>query len=940
MEVCFSYSYKLTNSYGLSIFILSIVVNIALLPFYYLAEKWKLQEKIIKKEMESELSSIKKYSSKREKYYYTQEVYKRFGYNPLSSIKVSFGFLIQIPFFFAAYHLLSHFPDWAGAGFLVFQDLSKPDQLISLFGYQINLLPIVMTAANLVSAYVYTTHMDHSEKIQLWLLAAVFLIVLYNSPAGLVLYWTINNVFSLAKNIIGQKLNLNFLTLQDNVKNSHLTEYSNTTFKKLNYYCDKTIKYFDFPITLNIGLFFSAIFSLIIFESIKNKSSLTADLMFSAITILLFIICIAPALKLLRSTQQDLRQKLHKTLVLVLLISFSVCAISELFGIVPKGIHIRMIITAILLSLAVLLYIPLILKWVKFPNKMPNQPWLYMAAMCLSLFIICITNPLNFYTTTTDFSDEIFNDVVKSFLKYFSAFFILSILLYVLVDKKSRKLLTLLSVFSVVCIVSYSSFLDVGLLDHFILNNKDELIQPVHKFIIEILSLGLVFIITSSITIYYRKLVSFITVTMIVTSIYIAMSSINEIEAIPQTKPYEENYSILNFSKEQNILIIMLDGYPGWLIEKFQNENPKILEPYEGFVWYPNTITNNAGTWGAIAAVSGGHKYTVENINNLDTPSLEQVLTDAYSIYPNAFIPMGYDVAYINPQFSSCEKIHPRINCALSLAYRKDNQNKQYESLGENKKINIPVMLTMVSIFKSIPYFMKPIVYDKGNWLSANSNWSATVYSYKLPDWAFLNKLAQESNFDSMSKTLKYIQLQIPHPPYGISTDCSMDNSTATLYSEAYCTLKIIGVLLERMKENGVYNDTKIVLVSDHGWWSDNPMFPNDFQESLQEGYRRRANAGFLHPLLLVKDFNTKGNLSRSEIFRTNADVPSIICSTISTCNGVQDYLEINTKMSRELIFNITEKPENFNKENKFEIKESYKIKNNIFDKDNWERIY
>lgn len=211
MGLCFNVSYKLTSSYGSSIVILSLIVNIALLPLYYIAEKWKSQEKAIKKKMESELASIKILSTRREKFYYTQEVYRRFEYHPISTVKVSFGFLIQVPFFFAAYQLLSHFPDWEGVRFLLFDDLSVPDRLLIIAGTPINLLPFAMTAINLVSAYVYTTHMDRSEKIQLWLLALFFFVVLYSSPAGLVLYWTLNNFFSLIKNIIGQKLNLGFL---------------------------------------------------------------------------------------------------------------------------------------------------------------------------------------------------------------------------------------------------------------------------------------------------------------------------------------------------------------------------------------------------------------------------------------------------------------------------------------------------------------------------------------------------------------------------------------------------------------------------------------------------------------------------------------------------------------------------------------------------------
>ena len=49
---------------------------------------------------------------------------------------------------------------------------------------------------------IYGKDMPLKSMIQLYALAAVFLVLLYNSPAGLVFYWTLNNVFSLCKNIV------------------------------------------------------------------------------------------------------------------------------------------------------------------------------------------------------------------------------------------------------------------------------------------------------------------------------------------------------------------------------------------------------------------------------------------------------------------------------------------------------------------------------------------------------------------------------------------------------------------------------------------------------------------------------------------------------------------------------------------------------------------
>ena len=58
-----------------------------------------------------------------------------------------------------------------------------------------------MTAINVVSAAIYMKGLPLKNKIQMYGIAAIFLVLLYNSPAGLVFYWTLNNVFSLVKNI-------------------------------------------------------------------------------------------------------------------------------------------------------------------------------------------------------------------------------------------------------------------------------------------------------------------------------------------------------------------------------------------------------------------------------------------------------------------------------------------------------------------------------------------------------------------------------------------------------------------------------------------------------------------------------------------------------------------------------------------------------------------
>lgn len=202
MKFILDLSYNLTDSYGLSIVLLSLVVNTVLLPLYYLAEKWQNAERNVQAKMLPELTTVKKEYSGEERYIKTTEVYKKHKYHPIFSLRTTFGFLIQVPFFIAAYTLLSKYKGFDGVSFLFVENLALTDGLISIGTLSINVLPILMTLFNLISSFVYTKGLTAGEKYKLLFIAFLFLFLLYSSPAALVMYWTLNNIYSLAKNFI------------------------------------------------------------------------------------------------------------------------------------------------------------------------------------------------------------------------------------------------------------------------------------------------------------------------------------------------------------------------------------------------------------------------------------------------------------------------------------------------------------------------------------------------------------------------------------------------------------------------------------------------------------------------------------------------------------------------------------------------------------------
>lgn len=198
--------FSAVTSKGLSVIALSFVVTLFCLPLYMIAEKWQKQERDTQEKLKSGIKRIKKAFKGDEQYMILNTFYRENHYSPIYALRSSFSLLIQIPFFIAAYSFLSNLEELQGYSFLFIKDFSSPDHFAFLGewgGVKIwfNILPVLMTLINLVSGLIYSKGHALSEKIQILVFALVFLVILYDSPSALVVYWTMNNILSLVKNI-------------------------------------------------------------------------------------------------------------------------------------------------------------------------------------------------------------------------------------------------------------------------------------------------------------------------------------------------------------------------------------------------------------------------------------------------------------------------------------------------------------------------------------------------------------------------------------------------------------------------------------------------------------------------------------------------------------------------------------------------------------------
>ena len=199
IEFSFYFSQKLFKETGLSVIFISLTISVLCLPLYMVAEKWQRLERDTQRRLKPKLDRIKAAFSGDERYMLVSAYYRQNHYHPVYTLRSSFGLLIQLPFFIAAYSYLSGLETLKGVSFFFIPDLGAPDALIPIAG-GINALPVLMTLINALASFIYTRGFPLKDKITLYGMALFFLIILYNAPSGLVLYWTMNNIFSLVKN--------------------------------------------------------------------------------------------------------------------------------------------------------------------------------------------------------------------------------------------------------------------------------------------------------------------------------------------------------------------------------------------------------------------------------------------------------------------------------------------------------------------------------------------------------------------------------------------------------------------------------------------------------------------------------------------------------------------------------------------------------------------
>ena len=179
-------THTVTKNFGMDIILISILIKIIFLPLTQISFKSMKQMQKVQPEMNRLRETYKNDKARLQ-----QEImllYKRRKVNPMSGC---LPMVIQIPVFIALYNALQNTIEMRHAPFFLWiQDLSAKDPIY--------ITPLIMGATMVIQQKMTPTAADPAQAKMFLLMPVMFTFLFLSFPSGLVLYWLVNNVLSIA----------------------------------------------------------------------------------------------------------------------------------------------------------------------------------------------------------------------------------------------------------------------------------------------------------------------------------------------------------------------------------------------------------------------------------------------------------------------------------------------------------------------------------------------------------------------------------------------------------------------------------------------------------------------------------------------------------------------------------------------------------------------
>lgn len=317
-----------------------------------------------------------------------------------------------------------------------------------------------------------------------------------------------------------------------------------------------------------------------------------------------------------------------------------------------------------------------------------------------------------------------------------------------------------------------------------------------------------------------------------------------------QAAGYMTDKGINEISSNENAIVFVLDTFDQEYFREIYKNEPEFLVPLDGFTYFDNVTGMYSSTKGAMPYILTGQIYKNEQPYN-------EYVDQSYhnTSYYDDLKEDGYDIGI----YTTANYVSPSV--ASEFSNYVDGQMDISSYPGFTK-----TLYKFVS-FRYFPHLMKKSVWfysgEFDQWKQAdtqNVNAVGTIDNYQ-----YYSALKERGLTLTDGKIYKLFHLYGVHSPYNLDENLEpITDGSGTYYDAAKAVLKIVYEYIDQLKKLGVYDNTTLVIMADHGQVGGVPTAP----------------------LLLIKGKNQTGELQQNNAPICQGDYQATIMTELGLNDG------------------------------------------------------
>ena len=315
----------------------------------------------------------------------------------------------------------------------------------------------------------------------------------------------------------------------------------------------------------------------------------------------------------------------------------------------------------------------------------------------------------------------------------------------------------------------------------------------------------------------------------------------------------EKDAEMYQLSSEKNVVVMLFDAFQASYFEQAIEELPEAKETFEGFTFFDNAVGTSLFSEEGGATVFAGEqmqadKNLVENV---------QYIYEESELFP-ALVQEDYDIRY----YINSKMVSPDMIGTI--------QNLKSDTTGVNS-FDLMKLMLKITAFRYMPHDLKQnfwFSYEEINALNQSEEASKFAAGN---DFLFYEDITSGAvTADLEKKAYRVYYFKGVHPPYNMTEnveyidygDIKNDityfediRDNEMLYEQTLGSVQIMMEFVRELKEQGVYDQTTILITADHGW-------------------ENRYN-----PMLLIKPENSTGDfvISHAPVSYIEDFVPTVL---------------------------------------------------------------